>query len=427
MGDSVPGMTAPVRPIKELLPHLVWEAVLLLAVAGITIGLLNTNSEVFSRGAPWASFAVLGFAATGLALSLRTATPNLAIGQIATLSAWIYVNQSSVALAILAAAGVGLVLALLVGLTALPAWAVTLTAGFAVQAVLIADSDGRTAPLRLEAGAGRPSFGLWAVAFVVLSLLGAALFAIPRVRTLLSAARPAGGEAGAFGGAKLLGAAVGLLGSAVLAGAAGILQARYVQSASPADSGLLPYALAAVLLGGVSVFGRRAGLAGVVLGVAAVDFTRRWALLERAETATVLLIVAAYGLVGLLVGWLIELIGRRVSPLAGPAPALGGPPGFPAAGLPAGAPAGYEAPGSWPPAAGPLGPGAPPVSGPPLPGAPGYGPPAGAPAGAPGYGPPVSGPPGYGPPPGAPVSGAPGYGPPPGQPQSPPPSWPPVP
>src|SRR4051812_12718948 len=144
-----------VRPMRELAPHLVWEAVLLLAAGGVVAGLYNANSAVFTRGQVWAGIAILGFAACGLALSLRTATPNLAIGPIAVLAGWVFAEQSrdgtSVAVAtvvaLLAAAGAGLTLALLTGLTALPAWAVTLGGGFIVSASVLAATDGKLTPI----------------------------------------------------------------------------------------------------------------------------------------------------------------------------------------------------------------------------------------------------------------------------------------
>jgi ribose/xylose/arabinose/galactoside ABC-type transport system permease subunit len=441
---------APVRPLRELLPHFVWEAVLLLGVIGVTAGLLAENSEVFSRGGAWASFAVLGFGATGLALSFRTGTPNLAIGQIAVLSGWVYARESSVALALLAALAAGLVLALVVGLTGLPAWAVSLPGGFLVQTLVIRQAGG-TPLVPLPQDTTPPSFGLWAGIFVAVSIAGAVLFAVPPVRRLLTATRATGEEPGTFRPAKLLGATVGLIGSSLLAGVAGILQVRWIMAATLNDTGILPYALAAVLLGGVSVFGRRAGILGVVLAVAIVDFTRRWELLKAGEATTVMLTAAAYALLGLLVVWLIELLGRRMSPLLAAAPAgpppFGAPavPGYPAAApLPGPVPAGFPPPGyAPPPGYGPYPgvvppqPGAP-VSGPPTSAPPVSGPPAAAPPayGPPAYGPPTSAPPAYGPPasgPPAPPAGPPPAAPPSDepppwqQPQGPPPNWPPTP
>jgi ribose/xylose/arabinose/galactoside ABC-type transport system permease subunit len=418
-----------VRPLRELAPHLVWEAVLLLAAGAVVAGLYNANSAVFTRGQVWAGIAILGFAACGLALSLRTATPNLAIGSVAVLAGWVFADRvndgASVpvgfVLAVLAAAGVGVLLALLTGLTALPAWAVTLGGGFIVSAALLKATQGRLVPVT---GASRTSaFGLWATAFVVVSIAGAVLFALPAVRRHLTANRPVAGgdDPGRWRPAKLVGALVGVTGSAVLAGVSGVLSVRLTSAAAFTENGQLPFALAAVLLGGVSVLGRRAGVFGVVLGVVIVDGVRRWQLLEGTDAATTLLTTGVLAVVGLLAVWLLELIGRRFSPLTAAAPALAPVsafPGFPQQGaLPV-----YD--GSFPVSGSPM-PGGP-VSGPPVfvpptSGVPGFVPtgtssPSGIPSQATGYPPPpppTSGGPAFGqptypaPPPGGPQYGAP--------------------
>ncbi|MDG6109704.1 hypothetical protein Daura_26075 [Dactylosporangium aurantiacum] len=465
------------KPLRELAPHLVWEAVLLLAAAGVVAGLYNVNAAVFTRGQVWAGIAILGFAACGLALSLRTATPNLAIAPVAVLAGWVFVTRvndgASVAvaflLAVLAAAGVGLVLALIVGLTALPAWAVTLGGGFIVSAAVLDATGARIEPLT-RAARTTTGFGVWAAVFAVVSIGGAVLFAVPAVRRLLTANRPvAGGDDPArWRPAKLVGALVGVTGSAVLAGVSGVLSARLTGGAMFTDSGQLPYALAAVLLGGVSVFGRRAGVFGVVLAVVVIDGVRRWQALEGVGAAPALLTTGILAVVGLLVVWLLELVGRRVAPLSavafpgaapGPLPVAGGfvpagagAPGFVPAGasspVPPGSPAGLPAqpagpasapPGTYPP--GTFAPPPPPMSGGPVFGQPTYPTPQ---AGAPGY-PPLPPPPAGGQPaipqpwtvPGTgaapqvpsqpvspPVSGPPSTDPP-GYPPAPPPSWPP--
>jgi ribose/xylose/arabinose/galactoside ABC-type transport system permease subunit len=324
---------APAKPVRELLPNLVWEAVLLLAAIGVTIALAATNSAVFGRGTPWGQVAVAGFAAMGLALSMRTGTPNLAVGNLAALAGWIYVDADSIVLALLAVLGLGLVMALVTGLTGLPAWAVTLPAGFGVSAILLGASDARTAPLR---NADKTVEMLpWVFAFVVLSVGGAVLFAVPAVRRFLSANRPAGGEAGAFSAPKLLGALVGVLGSSVLAGVAGIVLVQQVRAATPFDSGLLTTAVVVVLLAGISPFGRRAGIFGVTLAVIVVSFTRIWMQLEAFEAWQQNLVLAILAFVGIIAVWLIELVGRRISPLVTPAAAAPPPAPFGAYGMPA--------------------------------------------------------------------------------------------
>ncbi|GAA3454393.1 hypothetical protein [Dactylosporangium matsuzakiense] len=452
----------PARPLRELLPNLVWEGVLLLVAAGVLITLYNEAERLFSSGGYWLSFAALGLAAAGLSLSLRTGTPNLAVGPLASLAAYVYADSGSMLAGIAAAAGIGLVLALLVGLTGLPGWTVTLFGGLICTAIVIGASDARTTRLQDPP----QTYWVWGVGFIVVSIAGGVVFAIPAVRRYLSANRPAGGEAGAFSGARFVGALVGVFGSSVAAGLAGAVLTIRLASAGPGDNNLTLGGLAVVLLAGVSPLGRRGGILGVVLAVAIVDGLTRLLQIWNQGFWGTMLVMGLLGLFGGLVVWLMELIGRRMSPLvtarpAGPAatpvggfppPGAGGPgfpppyqgappvagypaggyPGQPQAGqpapvgqpgfgqLPAGSPPGTAPMYVPPPASGPVSPAsAPPVSAPPT-----YAAPV-APASAP----PASGPPASAPPAsGAPASGAPDGIPP--WPGSPPPasgpSWPPA-
>ncbi|MFI5907671.1 hypothetical protein [Dactylosporangium sp. NPDC051541] len=420
----------PARPLRELLPHLIWEAVLLVAAAGVVLSLYNRAEPLFTSGGYWLSFASLGFATAGMSLSLRTGTPNLAIGPLALLASYIYADSGSMAAGIATAAGIGLVLAALVALTTMPGWAVTLMGGLIAQAIVLGASDAQTTVLK-----DRPqTYWTWGVAFIVISIAGGAVFAIPAVRRFLSANRPAGGEAGAFTGPKLVGALVGVFGSSVAAGFAGVILTIALQAATPVDNGFTLAALAAALLAGVSPFGRRAGILGVVLAVAILDGMRRWVTLWNGAFWVTLLVEAGFGLLGLLVVWLFELIGRRASPLvttpatplhATPHATPPSPSQFP--------PPGALPPGYPPPAAPPLGtpppyqpappaaaypaqptypaqpaypgqatyPGQPPTSAPPAsapPAQPGYAPPSSAPPAQPAYGPPTSAPPSTAPP-----------------------------
>jgi ribose/xylose/arabinose/galactoside ABC-type transport system permease subunit len=65
----------------------------------------------------------------------------------------------------------------------------------------------------------------------------------------------------------------GLTGSSLLAGLGGVALVTYLNVGDPSAGGinLTIIALAAVLLGGVSVFGRRAGVIGTVLGVVIIQ------------------------------------------------------------------------------------------------------------------------------------------------------------
>nr|BFE58756.1 hypothetical protein GCM10020063_032820 [Dactylosporangium thailandense] len=370
----------PARPLRELLPHLIWEAVLLLVAIGVAVTLYSGKGErLFTSGGIWLPIASLGFATTGLALSLRTGTPNLAVGPLASLAAFLYADQG-MGVAILAVAGLGLLLALIVGLTGMPAWAVTLIGGLAASATVIGATGGKVTPLRDIPDGPR---WIWGIAFIVVSLAGGVVFAIPAVRRYLSANRPAGGETGAFSLAKLVGALAGVFGSSVLAAVAGVVLTIQQVSAGVIDPGFTLAGLVCALLAGVSPFGRRAGILGVVLAVVIYVCTRYLLTLENLDIWITMLIEALIGLFGVLVVWLLELIGRRVSPYVAaaasrPAPMLApGAPGFPP---PPYAPAPVAAYGAAPFApSGPVSPAPPmpPAVAPPMSAPPASGPPAG--------------------------------------------------
>ncbi|WP_433072936.1 hypothetical protein ACQP1P_24585 [Dactylosporangium sp. CA-052675] len=301
----------PVRPLRELLPHLVWEAVLLLVAIGVAVTLYSGKGErLFTSGGIWLPIASLGFATTGLALSLRTGTPNLAVGPLASLAAFLYADQG-MGVAILAVAGLGLLLALVAGLTGVPAWAVTLIGGLAVSATVIGGTGGKVTPLHDAPGGPRWT---WGIAFILLSVAGGVVFAIPAVRRYLSANRPAGGETGAFSVARLVGALAGVFGSSVLAAVAGVVLTIQQVSAGPIDPGFTLAGLVCALLAGVSPFGRRAGVLGVVLAVVIFVCTRYLLTLANLDVWITMLVEALIGLAGVLVVWLLELIGRRTSP-----------------------------------------------------------------------------------------------------------------
>ncbi|WP_433065960.1 hypothetical protein [Dactylosporangium sp. CS-033363] len=433
----------PVRPLRELLPNLVWEVVLLLAAIGLTIALYNRAEVLYSSGGIWLGIASLGFATSGLALSLRTGTPNLAVGPLAGLAMYLYVDQN-IGVALIAVLGAGVVLALLAGLTGVPAWAVTLVGGLLVQGLTLGLSDAQTHPLR-----DRPeTFWTWGAGFIVVSIAGGVVFAIPPVRRFLTANRPGGGEAGAFSGSKFVGALVGVVGSSFLAGLAGVVLAMQVGASTPADNGFTLAALVAAMLAGVSPFGRRAGILGVVLAVVILDAARRFVALEGGGAWVVFTLQGLLGLLGVLVVWIIELIGRRASPfvVARPAAQFAAAPGFPPPPqqlyppAPGQAPPTLQAPGPWGPPT-PISPAAappvsapptsaPPVSAPPMYVSPSSAPPSSAPpvSAPPTYGPPSSAPPAFPPLPGSPPpQQSPSWPATPPQQQQPGPSWPPAP
>ena len=108
-------------------------------------------------------------------------------------------------------------------------------------------------------------------------------------------------------------AVVGLGGSTVLAAAGGMLLAA-AAGAVTGDPGVqtLLAALAAVLLGGVSVFGRRAGVAGTALAVFLLVAVMDLIQLHGVPFWVRYLEIALALLVGLFVTWLLDVVGRSL-------------------------------------------------------------------------------------------------------------------
>jgi ribose/xylose/arabinose/galactoside ABC-type transport system permease subunit len=304
-------------------PQLVWEGVLLVGVIVVLAGMTVAHSGALTKGGGFAaSAAYLGFMAAAFALSLRTATPNLAVAAVGAICGYLFADLTAggtstvpaALIAMLAAIGFGLVMALIIGLTALPSWAVTLICGFILQGALLAASQEGIALRGKLAGTG--TFWFWLAVFVVLSIAGAVAFAVPAVRRALTRNRAEPGDVpGAFTPGKLLGAAVGLIGSSALAGLSGVLLTERQAFASPTIGyAFLIYAAAAVFIGGVSPFGGRGGILGVVLGVLLVQGVQQWLLLAGDKASTVYIVTGVIALIGLLVTWLLELIGRFTAP-----------------------------------------------------------------------------------------------------------------
>jgi ribose/xylose/arabinose/galactoside ABC-type transport system permease subunit len=266
IGETVP----PDRPVV----HLIWEVVLLV-IAGVLLLVAIAGSRGASLANVFGPASYVGLIATGLALSLRTGTPNLAVGNIALFSGVVGVHLvtadgwslwSAMTVAVVITVPIGLIAGVLVGALSVPAWAMTLGVAFLLQAASLGIAGAAGEPLRHPA---TYSTTLWFVAFVVISAGGGLLWLSPAVRTRFSASRNTA-EPGQWAGLSAgLGAVVGLTGSSLLAGVGGVAFALFQDFADPATDGVgfTVVALAAVLVGGVSIFGRRAGVAGTILGV----------------------------------------------------------------------------------------------------------------------------------------------------------------
>jgi ribose/xylose/arabinose/galactoside ABC-type transport system permease subunit len=370
MGMSVPeAVTTRVtagRPVlRPLIPNLVWDAVLAVALI-VVAGVVTANTTLFDRSLPWGQFATVGIAATGLALSLRTRTPNLAVSALAGFAGYMFADHvtsgTSVVGAMLIAVAsclvIGVVIGVLVGVTDLPAWAVTLGVATLLQAIYLGRyGAGRSILVNTpDSRLTNSDLRTWTLAFAVLSVGGAVVLAIPAVRRALGMTEVTG-DPPRFNAYRLVGAVVGLGGSSTLAGLAGVLLVRWTAVADAGSAGnlLLP-TLGAVLLGGVSVFGRRGGLVGVVLAVGLVVVLNSWMPFgDGTSYAAHLGLYGAVIIVGLLVGWTIALIARALeapvkAPPELPPSAVPSPAGAPPASTP---PEGADEPAPPPETSGP--------------------------------------------------------------------------
>ncbi len=298
------------EPRDRLLPNLVWEALLAVAAAGLVLANLAAAPPQHLTNM-FGSAAAAGLLAMGLSLSLRTATPNLAVGVIAGLTGGLtaFLTQDgwpvgmAIAAAVGAALGVGVLLGLLTMLVSVPGWALSLGAAAVLWAGYIELTDSAAIPVRLGQFPAVPAF----VVFAALSMIGGALWLIPGVRRALGGARR-DGDPGRWAGLRAgLGALVGFAGSSLLAGAAGLADLMRLQVATPAAAQMVPLtALAAVLIGGVSVFGRRAGVFGTLLGVVVVVSAQTLFILNGLSSWAVQMLAGGIVVLGLLVSRLIE-------------------------------------------------------------------------------------------------------------------------
>jgi ribose/xylose/arabinose/galactoside ABC-type transport system permease subunit len=298
--------------------HLAWEFALLLGVA--VVGFLLFRDHRFAvTGAGLRNLMIsataLGLLVLGAGLSLRAASPNLAVGPIALGSALFFADHAGRGLLVTAvqagalALVVGAVIALLTVGLHVPAWAASLGAGVAIAAWI----QNHHATLRLPEGAYQPAphAGYLFGAFAAASLAAGVVGSVKPVRRWLGRFRPVGDPADRRGGAAGAVSVAALLGSSVLAAAAGVLTTLQAGRVEPADTSLTLTALAlgGALLGGTSAFGRRGGLLGTVLATALVTLVVRY--LEVTDVSVPLLAVGASAIgLGLVATRLVEAFGR---------------------------------------------------------------------------------------------------------------------
>jgi ribose/xylose/arabinose/galactoside ABC-type transport system permease subunit len=340
-GPPASGTGRPSEPVPadrdRLSVHLIWEAVLAVIAVVLLIGTAaltphqNVTSALNEAG-------YLGLIAAGLAFSFRTGSPNLAVGAIlsftSTLAAYLITEHqwgrpAALILAIMVATLIGLVLGVMVAVLSVPAWAVTVGAIAVIEAITLGITDRRVIPVRFD---GPYPTAMWFAVFLVVSVGGGALWLVPAVRRPLSALRNPGDPARWTGPRTGLGAVAGLTGSSFLAGLAAVPLLMRLQMADIAGTSLMTVAFAAVLLGGVSVFGRRGGVFGTLLGVTIVALMQTLVAYNDGPFWVSTLLVGLVVLAGLGVGRGLESVtdvlnrGRRPAFAPAPPPHPPGPP-----------------------------------------------------------------------------------------------------
>lgn len=353
-------------PRDRLWIHFAWEGVLAavlfggIAVWWLFSGGITLFTDATALTGQLYSSAPFLLLATALGLSLRARSVNLAVGGIAGLAGFVFARVApdnallAFVLALAAAVGVGVVLTLLVVVLKAPSWAASIGV-FVAMTPLLATMAQDDAPQLIPAS--MLTYGMtvntvllddWLAMLIVLavlglSVLGGAFAMLPPIRRLLGLAREKGGQPGRRGLPASAVSAAALLISSVLGGLAGIL--LLIPSQSGGHGFYLHYvlheplgialALAIVLLGGTSLWGKRGGVFGTVLAAlimfmafnAVDDFPLGG---EAAMWLTTIALV-----VGFVVTWLLDKTGT-----AAPRPPLAA---FPVAPGPVPPPAGVAA------------------------------------------------------------------------------------
>jgi ribose/xylose/arabinose/galactoside ABC-type transport system permease subunit len=304
--------------------HLVWELLLAVAVLGQFVLVRNADADALT-GDRLDQFiyqaAALGLVATGLAFSLRAAVPNLAVGAIASGSGVLIADLgteadwglgASIAAALAGGLLVGLGLAAVVVVFHVPAWAASLGAALVIGAVSVGMVGDGLTRISGDAPDVRTTGWGWFGFFVVVSIVGGAFWAAPRLRRRMGGMRQDRDPAERANAAAAAGAVIALTVSSTLAAGAGALTVLRLGAAQPMASDNLTWlALAAVLVGGVSVFGRRAGIFGTVLGVLLFSLLQLDLTVESVDSWVFTTIIGGGIVVGLIISRLLEAAGRK--------------------------------------------------------------------------------------------------------------------
>lgn len=256
----------------RVLVHVIWELLLVVAVAGLGFLLYQADSQALSSGGLRTlavSAATIGLVAAAVAISLRAGVPNLAAGAVAVAAALYFARHYSggtlqpLLIVLGLAAAVGVVQGIVVVLLQVPAWAASLAvaAGLAVWI-----GTGGSAGLTGAAYDPTPHAYYWFGGFAALSVLAGLAGLIPALRRAMGRFRPVADPAQRRGAVAALFAVVATTISALLAATGGLLALWSSRQAAAGDGiQLTALAVGVALLGGTSAFGRRGGIFGTVL------------------------------------------------------------------------------------------------------------------------------------------------------------------
>ncbi len=300
----------------RLAVHLQWEGVLLVSGA-VLAGLLFAQHRSAVTGdkltALMLDAAVLGLLSLGAGLSLRAAVPNLAIGPIAYGSAVYFAHHldgpvlTRAGITVALALAVGAVIALLVVVLQVPAWA----ASFGAAIALVLWIQRHSTPVKVTTFQPGKHAMYWLAGVAGLALLGSLLGTVKPIRRAVGRFRPVADPARRRGAGSGVVAVLALIGSAALASAGGVLLASVAGTVGGPDNSLLltGLALGTALLGGTSAYGRRGGIFGTVLAVAVVVLGGQY-LTSIGHPFSPLAVAAVAIGVGLGVTRLVEAFGR---------------------------------------------------------------------------------------------------------------------
>ncbi|NUS73045.1 MAG: hypothetical protein HOQ05_06515 [Corynebacteriales bacterium] len=318
----------PVPAPDRMWPHFLWEALMAVAVgaAGWTVT-REVDGLLGDRGF-WLLGSCVLLLALGFGLSLRAAAPNLASSGIVAATPgvmmWLVGERGmswpqAIAVVVGIAAGLGVVVGLIVAIFWVPTWAVTLAA-----AVLCVAAGAHATSLSERAHIDPPSvetverYGppLFVTAAVV-SVAGALLWLLVRGSQHWTMRRADNSRPSAR---ALLAAMAALAVSSAMAAGVGVLfgfltyadaeDAHQVVELGPAGMNIL--AIAAVLLGGVSIFGTRGGVFGTVLAAMLLVLAMQPPLSREAHHQ--LYWIAGAIFIGLVVSRVIEAATPRMEP-----------------------------------------------------------------------------------------------------------------